>query len=83
MQWSVAEAKAHLSEILRRARAGEPQIVGSQKPCVILSLEEYENKLQKPKKHLGRWLVEAASQVKADIELPSRAADRAVETLED
>jgi prevent-host-death family protein len=83
MRWSVAEAKARLSEVLRRARAGEPQTVGSQNPCVIISQEDYEKNIQKPREHLGLWLIEAASRVKADIELPPRAADRAIETPDD
>ena len=43
--WPVAEAKAKLSEILRMVRAGAPQIVGTEDPCVIVSVEQFEQNL--------------------------------------
>lgn len=71
MAWSVSDAKAHLSEILRRARAGEPQVVGSQDPCVVLSLREYEARAR-PSRPMGRALLDLAAQVEAEIVLPPR-----------
>ena len=76
--WSVARAKAELSEILRRARAGEPQVIGAQNPCVVVSAETFE-KAMAP--HDGRWLVEVAGSVGFDIDLPDRNADRAAPKL--
>jgi hypothetical protein len=75
--WSVADAKSQLSEILRLARQGEPQFIGTQSPCVVISLDLYNTKIA-PSLHEGRWLIERASRVGVDIELPDRAADRDV-----
>ncbi len=75
--WSVSDAKAHLSEVLRLARSGEPQTIGSQQPCVVIALNEYE-KFQETVDHGhdGLWLVNATSNLDMDIELPSRFDDR-------
>ena len=72
--WSVLEAKSKLSEILRRARAGEPQTIGSKDPCVVISAAEFE-RLTKPRKHLGRFLIESAPRG-PELELPPRMPDR-------
>jgi prevent-host-death family protein len=72
--WSVAEAKAKLSEILRLARAGEPQIIGSEEPCVVVSAAEFEQFWQP--RHLGRFLIETAPRG-LELELPPRDNDRA------
>ena len=70
--WSVAEAKAKLSNVLQRARDGEPQFIGSKEPCVVLSLAEYKRlKSLDDGPHLGRWLVENLAGL-GEIELPSR-----------
>ncbi len=68
--WSVAEAKARLSEILRRAREEGPQRIGSKQPYVVLTQEEWE-KLKKPEPHLGRWLIEHFKG-KGELPLPDR-----------
>lgn len=75
--WTVADAKAKLSEILRAARQGEPQAIGADSPCVVVSKEDFDRLVSpatanKP----GFFLVEAGRQVGFDIELPSRADDR-------
>jgi prevent-host-death family protein len=71
--WSVAEAKAKLSEILRLARAGEPQTIGSEEPCVVISADQF-NQLWSPR-HLGRFLLDSAPRG-IELELPSRADHR-------
>lgn len=71
--WSVQDAKAHLSEIMRRAREGEPQTIGSRDPCIVVSAERF--KTGRPGKHLGRWLIESAPRG-TPIELPPRGSDR-------
>jgi prevent-host-death family protein len=73
--WSIPNAKAKLSEVLRRARAGERQVIGEKDPCVVLSLAEFENLQRKAGEiHLGRWLAEHAP--KADFEPPPRSGGR-------
>ena len=71
--WSVQQAKAQLSEVMRRARAGEPQTIGSRDPCIVVSAKQFNT--GQPKKHLGQWLVESAPRGEP-IELPPRGPDR-------
>jgi len=71
--WSVFEAKAKLSEILRLARAGEPQTIGSEEPCVVISAEQFEQLPQR--QHLGKFLIETAPRG-VELELPPRGGDR-------
>ena len=76
--WTVQEAKAKLSEVLERARAGEAQVIGTREPCVVVSMDEYERlKRRQTEPHLGKWLVENLRGL-GEIELPSRADDRPV-----
>jgi prevent-host-death family protein len=71
--WSVQEAKARLSEVMRRARAGEPQTIGARDPCIVVSAEQF--RAARPKRHLGRFLIDTAPRG-APIELPPRGSDR-------
>ncbi|MGJ8641721.1 MAG: hypothetical protein ACSHYA_20190 [Opitutaceae bacterium] len=70
MEWGVADAKSHISEIMRNARQYGPQRIGSQKPCVLVSEEEWL-RLNGQKAKLGDWLLERLTGV-GEIELPSR-----------
>lgn len=72
--WPVPEAKARLSEVLRRARAGNPQIIGARDPCVVVSAEQFAA-ANRPKRHLGQWLIENAPTL-GDIDLPARRDSR-------
>ncbi len=69
--WTVLEAKAKLSEVLRLARDGEPQVIGSQNPCVVISVEAFE-RLQQIE-HLGQFLLRTAP-TEPDFKLPPRNA---------
>ncbi len=71
--WSVLDAKAKLSEILRLARAGKPQTIGSQDPCVVVSVAEFER--LRPRRHLGEFLLATAPRLD-EMELPSRVDQR-------
>ena len=55
--WTVAEAKARLSEILRLAEAEGPQQIGLQRPCVVVTADAWHAKTP-PRTPLGRWLTE-------------------------
>ena len=66
------EAKAHLSELLRRARAGEPQRIGVVEACVVVSAKTWETLHQTG---LGAWLVDSAPRGE-DLELPTRKSHR-------
>ena len=72
-RWSVADAKAKLSEILRLARAGKPQTIGSEEPCVVISAAQFAQMWQP--EPLGKFLIESAPRG-YDLELPSRSDDR-------
>jgi prevent-host-death family protein len=71
--WTVQDAKAQLSELLRKARAGAPQRIGvTEDACVLVSAKQWEA-LQPS--HLGEWLAETAPRG-ADIKLPGRKSRR-------
>ncbi len=57
--WTVAEAKAKLSEALRLAEAEGPQRIGRRKPFVVVPerLWEEMNPVHKP---LGQWLIDTS-----------------------
>ena len=58
--WSVAEAKAHLSTILRLAESDGPQVIGLRRPCVVLPMKVWLAQ-SSDRKPLGQWLVQNAS----------------------
>ena len=55
--WTVAEAKAKLSEVLRLAESEGPQRIGTRKPFIVVPAAVWEEKEQ-PRKPLGQWLIE-------------------------
>ncbi len=73
--WTVAEAKARLSDILRLAEEEGPQRIGKQPSFVIVPAETWDAqtspRIRQPRKPLGRWLVENMPRG-IDLELPSR-----------
>ena len=69
--WTVAEAKARLSEILRLLEEEGPQRIGTRKSFVVVPERvwlERETKLRKP---LGQWLVENTPRG-TNLEIPKR-----------
>ena len=57
--WTIAEAKARLSEILRLAESEGPQRIGVRKSFVIISERDLdERQAQKERMPLGRYLLE-------------------------
>ena len=76
LMWTLQEAKANLSEVLKLAREGNAQVIGAEDPCVVISLEKYRRLSAKDEEpHLGKWLVENTPRI-GDIELPPRDKDR-------
>lgn len=68
--WTVSEAKAKLSELLRCADE-RPQYIGARKPYVLISVEQWEA-LNKPSESMGEWLVKNMANL-GELELPDRA----------
>ena len=68
--WTVAEAKARLSEVLRLAEEEGPQRIGKRKSFVVVPAETWERHVP-PRKPLGQWLVENMPRG-ADIPIPDR-----------
>ncbi|MEM1154434.1 MAG: type II toxin-antitoxin system prevent-host-death family antitoxin [Pseudomonadota bacterium] len=68
--WTVAEAKARLSEILRRAETEGPQRIGRRERYVLVPEALWEAK-QVERPSLGQWLVNELS-TGAPLELPDR-----------
>lgn len=79
--WSVQAAKAKLSEILRRARAGEPQMIGTEEPCVVVS-EQAWRRASRSGDDFGKWLVRTAPRG-APPTLPKRAGTRRQDPFSD
>jgi prevent-host-death family protein len=78
MNWSVADAKARLSEVLRLAREGRPQVIGAQQPCVVITLEEYQR--TKSQAHPGLALLALGERLGGvEFELPPRERARPVD----
>ena len=68
--WTIAEAKARLSEILRLAEEEGPQRIGVQKTFVVMPEKLWQ--AQAPdRKPLGQWLVENMPRG-IELELPNR-----------
>ena len=68
--WTIAEAKARLSEILRLAEEEGPQRIGLRKPFVVVPEHEWRERAPE-RKPLGQWLVENMPRG-VELELPSR-----------
>ena len=68
--WTVAEAKARLSEILRLAEAEGPQHIGTRRPFVVVPANTWYEKTRS-RMPLGRWLVENMPRG-TKLELPDR-----------
>lgn len=66
--WTVAEAKARLSEILRLAETEGPQHIGARRSFVVVPAEAWYAKTP-PRQPLGQWLVENVPRG-TNLELP-------------
>lgn len=68
--WTVRNAKAKLSEVLRCAREDGPQRIGERDTYIVITEAEWE-RLNTPKPHLGAWLLENMPKLE-ELELPDR-----------
>ena len=68
--WTVAEAKARLSEILRLTQEEGPQRIGARKSFVVMPESLWEEQ-KRPRKPLGQWLVDNMPRG-IELELPNR-----------
>ena len=76
-RWTVAEAKARLSEILRLAEEEGPQRIGVRRSFVVMSERTWRE--QAPiRQPLGRWLVDNVPRG-LNLEIPrERGSDRRI-----
>ena len=73
--WTIAEAKARLSEILRLADEEGPQRIGVQRSFIVVPERLWEERAR-PRKPLGQWLVENFPRV--NLEIPASGEDRPI-----
>jgi len=66
--WTIADAKARLSEVLRLATE-EPQYIGTNRAHVVVSAEQWHG--CQPKPAMGSWLVNALHN-STELQLPAR-----------
>lgn len=79
--WTVAEAKARLSEVLRLAEAEGPQYIGRRKTFVVVS-ERLWQKQSPPRIPLGQWLVENMPRG-IELEVPDRRSNRKIPFIDE
>ena len=72
--WTVRDAKAKLSEVLRKAKEDGPQRIGERETYIVITEAEWQ-RLSAPKLHLGNWLLKNMPKAE-ELELPDRR-DRA------
>ena len=72
--WTVADAKARLSEILRLAEEEGPQRIGTRRPFVVVPERVWAARaFSRPP--LGRWLVDNIPRG-PDVDIPARRDSR-------
>lgn len=74
--WTVTEAEARLSQLLRQAEEEGPQRIGAEKTFVVVPEHVWEARSSSPVS-LGRWLVENMPRG-YELELPDRGSTREV-----
>ena len=79
--WTIAEAKAKLSEILRLAETVGPQRIGTRRCFVVVPESEWESNTN-PRKPLGQWLVENVPRG-TNLEVPDRKSNRPIPFLDE
>ena len=72
--WTVADAKARLSEILRLAEEEGPQRIGTRRPFVVVPERVWEARAPS-RPPLGRWLVDNLPRG-VNLDIPDRRESR-------
>lgn len=72
--WTVAEAKARLSEIFRLAEEEGPQRIGTRRSFVVVPERQWRERTE-ARKPLGQWLVENMPRG-ADLDVPVERKSR-------
>jgi prevent-host-death family protein len=79
LPWTIQDAKARLSEILRRASSGKPQYIGRQDKYVLLTEKHYQRIKDERgptgPSTIGRKLLLLSTRVD-EFDLPSRSTSR-------
>ena len=73
--WTVTEAKARLSEILRLSEEEGPQRIGTRRPFVVIPEHVWRARKEGPRKALGQWLVENTPRG-TNLTIPDRNTNR-------
>ena len=79
--WTVAEAKARLSEILRLAESEGPQRIGTRRPFIVVPADAWYARTNPPKP-LGQWLIENVPRG-TNLETPDRSSNRPTPFIDD
>ena len=75
--WTVAEAKARLSEILRLAETEGPQRIGKRSSFVVVPERVWQEHAPPERMPLGQWLVENVPRG-IHLEVPDRSSNRKI-----
>lgn len=79
--WTVAEAKAKLSEVLRLSEEEGPQRIGTRKPFIVVPERMWRDHVPE-RKPLGRWLIENVPRG-TNLEVPDRSSNRKIPFIDD
>ena len=80
--WTVAEAKAKLSEVLRLAETEGPQRIGARKHFVVVPESVWREHASPPRMPMGRWLIENMPRG-SNLEIPDRGSTRKVPFIDE
>ena len=79
--WTVAEAKARLSEILRLSEEEGPQRIGARKSFVVVPAHIWDER-HPPRMPLGQWLIKNVPRG-TNLEVPDRSSNRKIPFVDD
>ena len=81
--WTVAEAKARLSEILRLAETEGPQRIGKRSSFVVVPERVWQEHAPPERMPLGQWLVENTPRGTNLVIPHQRASNRKIPFIDD